>query len=259
MSEKTRIMRVVVGGMSVPVALGLQKDTLARAVAGGEGVPVSSLLSKREKDLYRGLTVDKRRRDWLSGRLVAKLLLMDVLADEAPVPSQIEILPDEGKRPVPRIAGPKGGQDLPLCLSISHRGEAAGAAVLGVGQGRVGIDIEIMEPRSEELALSHFTATEMERIERLAPGARPWGIALFWSLKEAALKAAGVGLSVPATDVQVAELVEASQHGVMRLSGEAARWLGPDLGGMVRAPFTYLVLPPFIVSVAVIAAPPART
>ncbi|MDO8387766.1 MAG: 4'-phosphopantetheinyl transferase superfamily protein [Polaromonas sp.] len=94
----------------------------------------------------------------------------------------------------PHVAEPAG---VPLSFNVSHtRGLAACAVTDG---GAVGVDVEHRGRTLDlpGLARQLFAAREMEHFESLEPqGARDYFFAI-WTLKEAYLKARGVGLSHP--------------------------------------------------------------
>jgi 4'-phosphopantetheinyl transferase len=236
-----------VGAAGVPLAL---------VLVGSPSCP--ERLSDAEREILDRFSREKRREEWLAGRRAAKYLLAHHLGAGAPPASRIQVLPDEDRHPVASIVDERGGaRPLPVCLSISHRGGAAGAALLDATTGRVGIDIELMEPRSELIAEDYFTARERRMLARLDDGIARHGIALLWSLKEAALKAAGVGLSVPTNDVELRELEAGGMAGSMSVRGEAGSVLRAERfpaprPGVWRAALGVRLADPYIVSVAVI-------
>jgi 4'-phosphopantetheinyl transferase len=83
-------------------------------------------------------------------------------------------------------------------FNVSH---SIGAAVVAVASTRVGIDIEAIRSVPPELASAALAPVERERME-----ASTDPVASFyehWTLKEAYLKGAGLGLSVPLSSVRV--------------------------------------------------------
>lgn len=102
------------------------------------------------------------------------------------------------------------GAPLPLasaggrcfCWSLSYRGECAAYAVST--DGPVGVDIERLEPdAASELAAQCLTGPERAAVDRLAGAERTIRIFQLWTIKEAVLKRAGLGLSVPPAEVGV--------------------------------------------------------
>jgi 4'-phosphopantetheinyl transferase len=95
----------------------------------------------------------------------------------------------------PEIA--PGMAERPLRFNLSHtRGMAACAVTLGHD---VGVDVEHVRPPSFDLAIarSHFAPAEWEFLEsQPAETRREWFFAI-WTLKEAYIKARGMGLALP--------------------------------------------------------------
>lgn len=125
--------------------------------------------------------------------VLARALLRRALSYCASVPpTQWVFTPDAfGK---PHVAEPAGAH---LSFNVSH---TRGLAVCAVAQdGEVGVDVEHGSRTLDlpGLAGQLFSAREMERFESLEPqAARDYFFAI-WTLKEAYLKARGVGLSQP--------------------------------------------------------------
>jgi 4'-phosphopantetheinyl transferase len=231
-SERREYTTIRVDGLAVGLVV---------ARSGLDGV---SVLSAREAEIHDAFRFERRRRDWLAGRHAAKRVLLGHLDEPGLGPADVEILPEESRLPLAyRVLDDGGSRRLPVSVSISHRGGAAAAAVLPEQSGTVGVDLEVMEPRSEALAEDNFTPAERD----LMPA--EWGIAIVWSLKEAALKAAGLGLSVPATDAEVLDLDVERGRATVRLSGEASS------GEPVRAAAWIRLEEPLIVTVAVVKKP----
>jgi 4'-phosphopantetheinyl transferase len=69
---------------------------------------------------------------------------------------------------------------------------------------RVGADIERVERRSRQFVEDYFTSAERDEVENARPAARDRTVTLFWSAKEAALKALRLGLTVDTRRVSCA-------------------------------------------------------
>src|SRR5690606_35000212 len=81
-------------------------------------------------------------------------------------------------------------------FNLSH---TRGMAVLAVTRaGEVGVDVESVQRRVELLALSerYFAASEHRRIAQLSGPAQREQFFRVWTLKEAYLKACGLGLRI---------------------------------------------------------------
>ncbi len=82
----------------------------------------------------------------------------------------------------------------PKCsASISHTNGLLVVAV-GTNSTRVGIDVEYMRKFSRPFAKRFLNKKEQDSIRNLFPSDKNVGETLFWSFKEASLKAFGVGL-----------------------------------------------------------------
>jgi len=95
----------------------------------------------------------------------------------------------------PYVAEPKIGRDLQF--NLSH---AQGLVACAVAWRRpVGIDAENLDRTGVcvELAANYFSAQEIAALRSLPSAARPERFLEYWTLKEAYLKARGVGLSLP--------------------------------------------------------------
>jgi 4'-phosphopantetheinyl transferase len=86
---------------------------------------------------------------------------------------------------------------MPLCFSLSH---TKGLAVVGVTKRReIGADVEqaVRSVNAAELSRRFFSPKETAALEMLAPGLLQEQFFLYWTLKEAYIKALGRGLSHP--------------------------------------------------------------
>ncbi len=165
-------------------------------------------LGPAELEHLSGLTVVKRRRDWLLGRWTAKGLVTAHLRSGIPRFVSIEA-GDDG---APRVHhdGP------PLSLSISHcRGRAA-CAVAG-GEAPIGVDLEWIEPRSDAFVTDFFTTAEAARVRGARGPQRDRLVTATWSAKEAALKVARTGLTVDTRTVECEVLGDGRDWSPLRM------------------------------------------
>jgi 4'-phosphopantetheinyl transferase len=167
----------------------------------------------------------KRRREWLLGRWTAKNLLR--LCDPACAGLSLADITVENEPAGAPYLLIKAGQRWPGSLSLSHRDDLALCA-LTLQPGRsIGIDLEKIEPRSEEFILDYFTPAEIERIAACPPEQHERWVALTWSIKEAMLKLAGIGLRL---DTRKIELVRADGFNGPAYAGwQAAEVSSPEL------------------------------
>ncbi|MFZ5775115.1 MAG: 4'-phosphopantetheinyl transferase family protein [Thermodesulfobacteriota bacterium] len=151
---------------------------LAELDAGGafDSASTEAWLTDRERRRLAALTLPKRRREWLGGRLAAKGAASWLRGQPEAWPA-IEIGADGNGRPV--VAGCSS-------LSISHSGPLAAALAAEVPCG-----LDLQEPRTALLGVrSRFAAPEEETLLTALLPAMPElsRLALLWAAKEAARK-----------------------------------------------------------------------
>lgn len=140
----------------------------------------------------REFPVDKRRREWLAGRLAVKVLVQDLAREAGLATLPLDLLTAVSEQAPPRLVAaagldPKAAAFLAgLHLSLAHAG---GMAVATAARQPVGIDIEPVKPLAAGVAERFLTPRERGEV----PG--PDQLAL-WTAKEAAAKALGVGFGV---------------------------------------------------------------
>lgn len=174
-------------------------------VHGEHEVPTTlDWLSPHERTVLQAIRFRKRYVEFVTRRWTAKRALARVLGRDATPQALagLEIAHQIGGAPFVRVDGAVAAIDV----SLSDR---AGWAVCLVGlpataDGPLGVDLELVEPRSEGFVADFFTAAEQDHMARLPTG-DPWHAAanLIWSAKEAALKVLKVGLRADTRDVEV--------------------------------------------------------
>jgi 4'-phosphopantetheinyl transferase len=150
-----------------------------------------AFLSLGEQQKLSKMRFSKRRDEWLLGRWTAKSLICSLPDYQGFSEAEIEIVNTPEGAPLIRLPD---GQISPDCLSISHSGQLAFCTLTQAPMLKIGADLEKVEPRSEDLVKDFFTPAE-QRLADSFPG-EEWhtAITLIWSMKEAMLKALGVGL-----------------------------------------------------------------
>ncbi|CBS90724.1 4'-phosphopantetheinyl transferase family protein [Azospirillum lipoferum] len=95
--------------------------------------------------------------------------------------------------------GTHGKPALPGGPSFNLSDSEDSLAIAVAAQGRIGVDIERLRPieSADGIADRFFHATERAALQALGPEGRDEGFLLAWTRKEAFIKAAGVGLSMP--------------------------------------------------------------
>jgi 4'-phosphopantetheinyl transferase len=125
--------------------------------------------------------------------------------------------------------GPHGRPEIDdgatdLHFNLSH---SAGLVICALARGRaVGVDVENLRRRSPDPALVPRYCSPSEADDVRAHGDRwPDRFLAYWTLKEAYLKARGVGISVPLADISFALTESGARLGFERsLAGTDARW-----------------------------------
>lgn len=140
---------------------------------------------------------DKSRSLW------AELFARQRLSEAAGVSfSEIEITHDEKGKPFW-----KGSS---FFVSLSHSG---GYIAVAVGQDAVGVDVEKKRKAAPAVAKRWFRPEENALLETLSEPERTRLFFRLWTMKEAALKYAGEGLSGGLETVDCLALMEATQNG----------------------------------------------
>ncbi len=160
------------------------------------------LLSPSEMNKLCSLRFPKRRDDWLLGRSAAKLLVRSIPNYQHFSPDEMEIQTTPEGAPYLRLPSGSASQD---CLSISHCDRHAMCAFSLGPALKFGVDLEKVEPRSEGFVEDYFTPAEREMVHAYPLEVRDLVATLVWSLKEAMLKALGVGLRWDTRQVEIAD------------------------------------------------------
>jgi 4'-phosphopantetheinyl transferase len=202
---------------------------VAPADPDGRGVErAAAVLSHAELRHLVRLRLPKRRREWLLGRAAVKHLCCAHLrrAGRRVAPHELSVLADPDGAPRVRW---EDGEALPVTVSVSHRAGMVVAALCEGANARLGIDVELCEPRPATFAADYFTAGELAYVQGAPAGDRPRVETEVWSLKEAALKALRVGLSVDTRSIEVRPRTTTSpgwgRAGVIRPDAPAAAFV----------------------------------
>jgi 4'-phosphopantetheinyl transferase len=145
----------------------------------------ASLLAADELERAGRIVVPAARRRFAISRATLRLLLAKPLEVE---PTQVKLAYDANGKP--RLE-----HEEQLTFNLSHSGDLA---LIALRQGgRVGVDIERIDPSRDWRRISRSACSEDERFHLLGE-LRIRGAAAFferWTAKEALLKAVGVGLA----------------------------------------------------------------
>jgi enterobactin synthetase component D len=139
---------------------------------------VSALPSPEERARAAGLP-RPRRRSWVGGRIAMRTALEHLGMRVDAVPS------DDRGAPVvpPGVSGSITHKDVP------NEGTLAAALVAREPHARIGIDLELDVPRSQDIATRVLTEGELAEVAHLEAGERAREVLLRFSAKEAIYKA----------------------------------------------------------------------
>lgn len=150
-----------------------------------------SLLSADELQRYERLRLVCDRRRFLITRAAIRSVLSGYFVDVRPAHWQF----GRNAWGRPTIAAPVLGSSIEF--NISH---ARGLIVIAVTQrGELGVDIEFTGRmcRTQALANRYFSALEIAALQGLSDDAQRERFFDLWTLKEAYIKACGMGLAIP--------------------------------------------------------------
>jgi 4'-phosphopantetheinyl transferase len=177
------------------------------------GPGVAEWLGAAERERLALLRFPKRRNEFLLRRWTAKHAVLAALGgaragcaggagDVAAALARVAVLNRGSGAPYVLVDGAPLGVDV----SVTDR---AGWAVCLVGDGpdAVGVDLELVEPRSEAFVADFLTTAEASRVRGRAAGRGPAGrwelVNVVWSAKESALKVLRTGLRTDTRAVEV--------------------------------------------------------
>jgi acyl transferase domain-containing protein/NAD(P)-dependent dehydrogenase (short-subunit alcohol dehydrogenase family)/phosphopantetheinyl transferase len=194
---------------TTPWGAGIRGEALAEADASEDTTPWLSLDELREIEA-RG--TERRVRDRIAGRIAAKRALSGLLGVD---PLTIQLSTAPSGEPIVAVPGFPHAR-----VSISHR--EGRAVAVAVARGRVGVDLEKVEPRSESFGKTWFREDEQHL------QSDPSTQTVAWAIKEAVLKWLGTGLRLSPHDVRVLAVKEGTAD--IELMGDARRHHA-ELGG----------------------------
>ncbi|WP_033295776.1 4'-phosphopantetheinyl transferase family protein [Amycolatopsis jejuensis] len=149
------------------------------------------LLDEPERGRYDAYRLEIDRRRFLTGRVLAKTLVAERLGGTAESVRFDATCADCGKpHGRPRVPGAN------LVLSISHSGNLIGvAATDGVP---VGLDVETANRKADASLVDYaLSPPEREAVAGLSDDERAAAFFVYWTRKEAVMKATGKGLKIP--------------------------------------------------------------
>jgi 4'-phosphopantetheinyl transferase len=165
-------------------------------VSAFDAAGVGEILSAAEKARAARYRFEEDRQRYLAGRASLRRILAKRTSTQ---PGEVVIEQSEGEKP--RLVLPAGAPGI--FFNVSHSGDYAVIAVSDAAE--VGIDIEQIRvdcPISQ-LARRYYASTEFEWLRNLPEDKKLQGFYRLWTIKEAVLKCAGVGLSVSTQSIRV--------------------------------------------------------
>jgi 4'-phosphopantetheinyl transferase len=158
----------------------LETDVAARYLA---------LLAPAERDRHDRFVQEKDRRQYLLGKVLVRTVLSLYLKRE---PEDWIFATNNLGKPV--LAN--GPADSSICFNLSH---TDGLVVCAVARNiEVGIDVEnISRKVNLDLAQRYFAPVEVAYLDTMPKERLHAVFFLFWTLKEAYIKARGLGLTLP--------------------------------------------------------------
>jgi hypothetical protein len=188
----------------------------------------ASYLSAAELEQYSAIRHDRRRTEWLSGRVAAKFVFLHRAEIGAPINSTLSLLrldpetlrrfsqQDYRQAVVQSHPSPGGGSarigfagdSSPVKVAITH-GNGLACAFIGT-TGDYAVDLEKRSPRVSEFYAQNFSWRETEWTCACADSLgleREWLYTLLWSTKECLLKTPDFRdfslWNMPAIEIQV--------------------------------------------------------
>ena len=146
-----------------------------------------ALLSEEERERLLSYRFERRRREYLANRMLARTALSH----------HSRLGPQEWRFKVNAYGKPATDPECELRFNLSDSHSLA--ACLVASGAEVGVDVEPYERAKEilEIAAEVFSAQEMEQLQALQGNERLDRALQLWTLKEAYIKARGMGLSLP--------------------------------------------------------------
>ena len=151
---------------------------------------LTAVLNQEERQRYARITAPRIKRQFLQTRLALRHILSHYHGQLAPSHWQFS-RNDYGR---PALVG--DDFEHGLVFNISH---TRGALVIGFARaGDLGVDVEYTQRQARAIALAdrYFSPDEVAQLQRLEPSLQKPQFFDLWTLKEAYIKACGMGLAL---------------------------------------------------------------
>jgi 4'-phosphopantetheinyl transferase len=168
--------------------------------------------------------IEKRRAEFVSGRLAAKAALAQHASLTTDGVKSLSIVVEQGfTSGRPAVVRTTDGAAIGLHLSISHSEEIAAAAV---HNERIGLDLTPVRAQDQSFRDEAFVPGELEdwAVALRCAADSPFVCAAAFAAKEAALKWLGIGLRLPLHAVCVQPFGAPAPAGFPGLAGSALRF-----------------------------------
>lgn len=149
-----------------------------------------SLLSRDEIQRLEFVRFEKDRREFLAGRVNLRVALSQC----------ISVAPGEWRFRTNKWGKPETDPDCGLRFNVSH---SSALAICAITRGiNIGVDVESVDRSGEILSIATdvFSPAELAQFAALTSEEQADRNLSLWTLKEAWVKARGMGLSLPLTD-----------------------------------------------------------
>lgn len=207
------------------------------------GTQIDYLLNNEEIGCLARLLYEKRKKDWLAGRLATKIFIMSYLSEKYNInctTKDIHIYNGESGEPYWEFKETKSEElENNLCISISHTNGYAVAT--GEDSTSVGIDIEPVRNISPAFLRYFLNIDEVNSVKRHFQNINE-GATLYWTLKEAASKSLRTGLRIPLKSIKI-NLPDKDNQKLFNIKVEQNKGRELDLYG------TYITFDKFLISV----------
>lgn len=203
-----------------PVLLGL----LPAPTDTGETKPdacLPEMLHPNEAAILAGYRLPKRRSEYLTGRICAKMAVQSFLSRTKfqPIPMllpEIEITSEENGRPDVRFHKHRPKTNMPqMDISISHSGDYGAALAAG---SRCGIDLQMKKEALLRVQEKYCSTAEYRLLETILPNNdKITRLTILWAAKEAAKKALSHWRMPGFLDLELRQLKNSKNYMVLSL------------------------------------------
>lgn len=159
---------------------------MMREIHGNSG-NIMSMLSPKERIIFEGFSMPKKRVQWLSGRITAKTILLKMENLIEADLWRIDVLSREDGAPYIL-------QYPDFSLSITH---SFPYCIAAISKQKIGIDLEKVVPLRRSLVEMYFHSCEILELDRVKEGEEVDRQAIaYWTRKEAVSKLIGLGMKI---------------------------------------------------------------